>query len=306
MKTLKTMRAYAAVLLCVLSVASCNGNKTDKVDEAEIALSAHVSSLGAGENFWGEAAEIGVFALEKGTDKVLSEAGNVKYTTILSTGIMTLSPAGKGITIKNNGMSIDIAGYYPYTQSLVSVGESQHICKVDMSDQAAPKPGMLMTARANEMNSVMNTGTLALTPILAKLGITLTIKTTKADAHEPRVYVKGVSATADVDVLTGQYVSYGTAADVELLMANQNLYYYEALLPAQNIADAAELVVNLTSGSPVSLKLKESLAEIKPNRQYDIEVTVSPDGIKATLVQVSDLNVIGWKEDSETINGNTD
>ena len=307
MKLYKTIRVIGTLFLATMLLASCD--KENAAKETEVLLSAHVSSLGSGTGLWGQVAEIGVFALETGSSKIYEEINNLKYNATITTGIFTLSPSDKALIIKNNGSIIDVVAYYPYSSKLETQGASKHICKLDMSDQSDLKPGMFMTAKVKSVNSVNRSATLALTPVIAKLGISLVIRTTKAESREPAVFIDGIAATADVDVITGTYTSYGPAETVQLSMADHSIYYYEALLPAQELTDETVLKVSQPDQSQeeaASLYLKEYISQFESNRQYDLEVVVSPEGLKASLVQVSDLNVTNWKEDSEHIDGNTD
>ena len=54
----------------------------------------------------------------------------------------------------------------------------------------------------------------------------------------------------------------------------------------------------------MEIPLREHMREIKQNLQYDLGVTVSPEGIKATLVSMSEFSISDWYEDMEDIYGN--
>ena len=112
---------------------------------------------------------------------------------------------------------------------------------------------------------------------------------------------------AEIDVMTGEYVSYGKSDSSEMIRPLDNVYVYEAILLAHKTSADAKLVVTFPKTTDIEqkeIKISEIINSFETNCQYDIEVSVTPEGIKAILVSMSDFSVSDWHEDQDDVHGN--
>ena len=310
MSSTKTLTLLATAVLASGLFMSCRPKPVVTPDPVALALSAQVMSLDyEGSGFWGEKAEIGVFVTESGTKEIIGDNANVRYSADFSTGIINLTPADNPIILPEDGTHIDLAGYYPYSPELTTASGSGYLLHADLSDQTYLDPDMILLAKVQNRSSVLHTAMLTLKPAYAKIKVALrTVTDVKSEDSKIDVSIEGISCEADIDVLEGRYVSYGPLGSTTMTRPLETAHMYEGIVLPQAVADEAVLKVHIPAGAhteeeSISLVLKDIITELKANNQYDITVTVSPTGIEATLVGVSDFFVSDWKEDFDEING---
>lgn len=308
MKIAKTLKIVASVIMASGLLLSCKSRKEEKPLPSVLSLSAQVLSLDyEGNGLWGRNADIGVFVTETGTTDICQDNENVKYQTKFSTGILTLTPADEPIYLPEEGKLIDIYAYYPYNADLYHVEEAPYVYRVDLSDQLNPDPEILLLARSERRNSVLHTAMLTLRPVFAKLKISLQIKSeTKTPGSEVKLSLNAVPCKAEVDVLSGNYLSFGDAESVELIRSVDSVHAYEAVVLAHHVSEDSKLIITFGPSSgmeDISISLKELVENFEQNRQYDVSVTVSPDGVEAVLVGMTDFYVSDWRTDFEDIEG---
>ena len=313
MSSAKTLRLLSLAIMASGALISCRPKPIVTPDPVPLTLSAQVMSLDYEDNsLWGKKAELGVFVTESGTSKLVGENGNVRHYADFKTGIIPLTPSDKPVILPEDNMDIDIAAYYPYTSELSSSGESEFVYQVDLQDQNALDPEVLLVARIEKRNSVLHTAMLTMKPAFAKLKVNLRNQTdVKSSESETEVCLEGIPCEAGIDILNGRYVSYGSETTTTLARPIDTAHSYEAVVLAHTVSDNARLLVSISeSGSrpeeKISLLLKDVIKEFKTNTQYDVTVTVSPEGVDATLVGMSDFFVSDWKEDFEDVNGEID
>ena len=301
-KTLMFM-AISAILLV-----SCNTDRPEDMKK-EFALSTRVQSLDyGGTSIWGTEAELGVFVTKPGTLIVTEENFNLRYTTTFQTQATELTPAGEKMSLPEKGELVDILIYYPYNSSLAAKDNRNTIYNVDLHDQDAREPEILLIGMQSDCSSTINSATVSLRPVFAKLNVRLRNEmATKSATQDIQLHIEKIRCKAEVDILTGEYLSYGAAEDTRMLKPMENIYAYEAILPAQELDKDTNLKVIFPESigiESLELNLIESLTTLEQNCQYDLEVTVSPEGIRAVLVSMSEFSISDWYEDTDDIFGN--
>ena len=130
---------------------------------------------------------------------------------------------------------------------------------------------------------------------------------TKSSLEDIKLHITSIPWQAEIDVLNAEYVSYGNPDSSEMIRPLRNVYVYEAILLAQTTGNDVNLTVTFPETAKVEnqeLKLADYIPSFEANRQYELEVSVTPEGIKAILVSVSDFSISDWHEDNEDIYGN--
>ena len=289
-----------------LLLSSCIDDR--KEERKDFALSSRIQSLEyEGGSLWGIQAETGVFVLETGSAKVIGENCNIRYTTEFKTGLNQMSPADEPIVLPEDGEHTDIVVYYPYTSELNTFETASYTYDVDLTDQQNRKPDILLTGKATDCNTAINAATVTLKPVFSKLNLRLRIEyETKATAGDITVSINNIPGKATIDVLTGEYLSYGEKITTVMSKPFEKIYAYEAVILAHTVDKDAELVVQFPNDSAeetLKVNLKKHIKKFEQNSQYDLDVTVSPEGLNAVLVSMSDFYVSDWYEDIEDING---
>ena len=292
--------------MSVGSLTSCRNRPVDDPVPSYLTLSARVVSLEYGkQEAWENEAEVGVFVTETGSNVLVSGNENIRYKAEKTIGLIPLAPAADPVLLPDDGVVVDIAAYYPYSPGIVADSDGRYLYEVDLTDQTSPQPRMLLLSRVAQRNSVMNTAMLTMRPAYSKLKLTVSADTeTKSSGSELSLAISGMPFEASVDLISGEYVSYGADRNVSLLKTSR--YTYEVILLAHTIAEDALLTVTEVTSDGTqthSVRLDDILASIEQNKLYDLNISVSPDGIDATLVGLSDLYVSDWKDDFEDVNG---
>ena len=308
MKMTKTYRLLILLAASVLLVCSCRGEKPEDI-KPDFALYARVQSLDYnGTSIWGTDADLGVFVTEPGTITELDENFNIQYSTKFQTYATLMTPADKAITLPEKGKPSDIYVYYPFNPSLHSNGSSKTIYSVDLKDQTNKEPALLLCGKETGCNTTINAATVNLKPVYSKLNVRLKNEyTTKSTLEDIRLNLTNMPWEAEIDVMTGEYVSYGKSDSSEMIRPLDNVYVYEAILLAHKTSADAKLVVTFPKATDIEqkeIKISEIINSFETNCQYDIEVSVTPDGIKAILVSMSDFSVSDWHEDQDDVHGN--
>lgn len=304
----KTLRLLSLAIMASGAFISCRPKPVVAPDPVPLTLSAQVMSLDYEDNsLWGKKAELGVFVTESGTSNVVGESSNVRYTAEFKTGIIAMAPSDTPIILPEDGRRIDIAAYYPYSSEL----DSEYLYHVDLKNQKALDPELLLLAKVENRSSVLHTAMLTMRPAFAKMNVTLKNEAeVRSSESKIEVRIDGIFCEADIDILNSEYVSYGSPETTVFNGPIHASHIYEAVVLEQDIPDDAVLTVSIpangqSDGEEVNLPLVSLMPEFKANTQYDVTVTVSPSGIEATLVGMSDIFVSDWKEDTEDINGET-
>lgn len=313
MSSAKTLGLLSLAIMASGALISCRPKPVVVPDPVPLTLSAQVMSLDYEDNsLWGKKAEIGVFVTESGTSKVVGENGNVRYYADFKTGIIPLTPYDRPVILPEDNIDIDIAAYYPYISEISSAGGSESVYQVDLQDQNALEPEILLFAGIEKRNSVLHTAMLTMKPVFAKLKVNLRNQTdVRSSGSETEVRLEGISCKAGIDVLSGRYLSYGSVEATVLGRPVETAHSYEAVVLAQTVSENARLTVSIPENGSrpeekISLLLRDVIKEFKTNTQYDVTVTVSPEGVNATLVGMSDFFVSDWKEDFDDVNGEID
>lgn len=301
---IKTYRFLIMLAASVSIICSCRREKPEDI-KPDFALSARVQSLDYnGTSIWGTEAELGVFVTESGSKTTVEENFNIPYKTIFQTYATLMTPSDKAITLPKKGNLSDIYAYYPYNPGL----ENNTIYAVDLKDQTKKEPAVLLCGNATDCSATINAATVNLKPVFAKLNVRLKNEyTTKSALEDIRLELINIPCEAEIDVMSGEYVSYGNPDSSEMIRPLDNVYIYEAILLAHITSKEAKLVVRFpqTSGiEPKEIMISDIIGSFEANSQYDMEVSVTPEGIKAILVAMSDFSVSDWPEDIEDIHGN--
>ena len=308
MKNLKTYKLLILLAISAHLLCSCRQEKPEG-EKPDFALSTRVQSLDYnGTSIWGTDAELGAFVNEPGSTTILENNFNIQYTTRFQTHSTLMTPADEPIQLPKKGDLSDIAVYYPFNPSLYSKGCSKTIYAVNLKDQSKREPALLLCGKEADCSSTINSATVTLKPVFAKLNVRLKNEyITKSSLEDIRLQLTNIPCQAEIDVLTAEYASYGDPDSAEMIRPLKNVYIYEAILLAHTIRGDTKLVVTFPENSGIDkqeLKLTDHLTSFDANSQYDLEVTVTPEGIKAILVSVSDFSISDWHEDNEDIYGN--
>ena len=313
MASAKKLSLLVSAALASGLIMSCRPDSAVTPEPVVLDLSAQVMSLDYEDNsLFGKKADIGVFVTENGSSNVLGDNSNVHYTADFTTGTIILTPVDKPITLPEEGIRIDLAAYYPYSAELGSGDGSEYCLHADLTDQNSLDPEMILLAQSENRNSVLHSAMLSLKPVYAKVKVNLKAVTEVKSSSRPiSVTIDGISCEADINVLEGKYASYGAPSSTTLIRPNATSHVYEAIVLAQTVTEGTLLNVSIpevdtAKEEKVSVGLKNIIPELKVNTQYDITVTVSPAGIEATLVGMSDLFVSDWKEDYDEVTGETE
>lgn len=313
MTSAKKLTSLISAILASCLVVSCGPDPAATPEPVVLNLSAQVMSLDyEDDSLWGKTGDIGVFVTESGTTDVVGDNANVHYMAEFATGTINLAPADRQITLPEDGKKIDIMAYYPYSSTLMSENGSAYILHADLSDQNSLDPEMILLAKAENRNSVLHSAMLSLKPVYAKVKVSLkTVSEVKSDGQPIEISIDSISCEGDINVLKGTYASYGTPSSTTLTRPVETAHLYEAIVLAQTVSEKAVLNVRIPKGAAneeehVTVVLQGIVPELKSNTQYDIAVTVSPAGIEATLVGVSDFFVSDWKEDFDEVYGETE
>lgn len=295
-----------AVTVHLLS--SCHKEKPEDT-KPDFALSAQVQAMEyGGSSIWGKEGELGVFVAKSGTTIIEGENNNLKYTTTFQTKATELDPVDQKLSLPKKGELADILVYYPYIPEFSSTNRTKAIYPIDLKDQKARIPDILLIGRTNDCSTTINSATVSLKPVFAKLNVKLKNKyATKSSDEDIQIQLSKIRCKAEIDVLNGAYISYGEAETTDMIQPSESVYVYEAILPAHKTEVGAELTVifpESTGIAPMKIKLYTYIEEFESNCQYDLEVTVSPEGIKAVLVSMSEFSVTDWYEDKDDIYGN--
>lgn len=308
MHILKRHKLLIMLATAVHLLSACNKEKQEDVKK-DFTLAARVQSLDyGGTSIWGTEAELGVFVTKPGTQDVTEENFNLKYRTTFQTKATRLEATDDKMNLPDNEEQVDIALYYPYNPELSSKENRKTIYDVDLKNQNARIPDILLVGMENGCNTTINSATITLRPVFAKLNVRLKNNiTTKSSTEDIKIELVNIPCKSEIDVLTGEYLSYGTLESTEMMKPLENIYAYEAILLAHKLDKNAILRVIFSNSADLEtmeIPLREHMREIKQNLQYDLGVTVSPEGIKATLVSMSEFSISDWYEDMEDIYGN--
>ena len=252
MSSAKTLRLLSLAIMASGTLISCRPKPIVTPDPVPLTLSEQVMSLDYEDNsLWGKKAELGVFVTETGTSKVVGENRNVRYYAEFKIGIISLTPSDKPVILPEDNMDIDIAAYYPYTSELSSGGDSEFVYQVDLQDQNALDPEILLLAGIEKRSSVLHTAMLTMKPAFAKLKVNLRNQAdVKSSESETEVRLEGIPCEAGIDILSGRYVSYGPEKSTILGRPVQTAHLYEAVVLAHTVSDNARLTVSIPgSGS---------------------------------------------------------
>lgn len=305
------IKTYKFLIILAVSASffcSCKREKPEDI-KPEFALSARIQSLDYnGTSIWGTEAEVGVFVTESGSKSMFEDNFNIQYKTRFQTHATLMTPSDKAITLPKKGDLCEIYAYYPYNPGLQSNGTSKTIYAVDLKDQTQKEPALLLCGKETDCSATINAATVGLKPVFAKLNVKLKNEyTTKSTLEDIRLKLTDIPCEAEIDVMTGEYISYGKPDSSEMIRPLDNVYIYEAILLAHSTSKAAKLVVTFPESSGIGPKetlISDLIGAFGANCQYDIEVSVTPDGIKAMLVSMSNFSVSDWPEDLEDIHGN--
>lgn len=299
MKLFDIFRYMASATLSLILLSACQEKPAGQTHE-DFTLSVRIQSLDyADGGLWGSSASLGIFVTKPESNDILDD--NVQYMTVINTGENPLTPVAEPISMPEDGARADIVGYYPYSEELT---EGATIFRADLTDQQNRKPEILLTGRTKDCSSTINSATITLKPVFAKLNVRLKLEeTTKASDEDVTISLGDIPLEADIDVLTGGYVSYGKTGTTELIRTDNTVHSYEAVVLAHDVKEEAMLNVKLSNGNK-EVKVKGLINEFEPNRQYDLEVEVTPEGINAVLAAMSDFYVSDWHEDEEYIHEN--
>ena len=287
---------------------SCNPEKPEEV-KPDFALSTRVQSLDcSGSSIWGTQAELGVFVTQSGSSLVTDGNENVKYTTTFQTQATKLTAAEAKISLPEQCDLVDIHIYYPYQEELGMSNDSKAVYEIDLTNQEERIPEMLLIGKQENCSATINSATVSLKSVFSKLNVRLKNEhTTKSSSEDIRLQLTGIPCKAAVDILNNTYQSYGELDSTEMIRPIKSIYAYEAILPAHKVDDNARLKIIFPEASSVpemEIGLIDHIAILEQNCQYDMNITVTDEGIKAVLISISDFSVSDWYEDSEDIFGN--
>ena len=292
------------MMLC--SALACEKHDKNEAKSPELKLTAQFFPLNSEfGDLWGRSVGTGIFMTGNGSQHVIGDNGNIRYDGKLAAGSIGLEPAVTGINLPDSGILVDIIGYYPYCPDL-TLKEGAYLYEVNVVDQNSLEPDVLMHGIESGRNSLVNEVHLQLKPVFAKINARLIYKAnTRSAIEDVNLSIDGISCKAEIDVLTGAYVSYAAAASTQMKEKKGTESGYEAVVLAQELSEQANITVKITGGQDAKVPLMDLTEIIERNRSYDILVEISPDNVKATLVDISDFYISDWKED-DTINGSAD
>ena len=296
-------KSISVIMLALSMIAFSCKEVIEEPELSGIRLSAYISNLDYNDfPMMGKNAEIGIFVTEEGTDKVINDYSNLKFDAQFKTGVIQIS-SDFPIYYPQNGSMVDIVGYYPYNNELTAVNPYY---SVDLSDQNAVSPGTLLLAKTSGSNSVLNKALLSLKLAYAKLNISVKLSEDTPNAADMPITLRlnEVASRAKLNVLSGEYKSFENKESVLLPVSQTSANSHVATVIPQTLTEGAEIIVEYVASDKVqsqSVKIIEHIGAFEMNKQYDIDILVSAQGVKAELVNVTDLYISDWNEDSEII-----
>lgn len=288
------------LLAATAVIVSCDRSDEEVPKKSQAILSANAISIDSEyANVWDESDEIGVFVMESGTGNILEGHANLRHIADLSADAVSLQPAADTIFFPSDGSSVDFIAYHPFREM-----DSGYLYGVDLSDQSAPSPRMLVRAEAKGHNSVMNSVRFSLRPEYAKLKVNLKIDIPESKADEGiSISLHDMVFKGTFDIIAGNFLPYDSAGDALMSRRTGSVNAFEAYLLPHKVTDKATLTVNNTAEEGRTLRLDEYITSFEKGNQYDLNITVSPEGLKAMLVGVKAYYISDWKYDSEDIAG---
>jgi len=195
---------------------------------------------------------VGVFMLASGDDAFPALANNCEYFATASGGNTALLPASSGQTIyyPMDDSGVTFMAYYPYTSSLGD-DETNPVYAVDLTDQSSLEDLDLLYHKGTAVYSnALPNATLNFKHQLVKMEINVSrgagIETPLTDMV---IKVKGVSATADFELATGELTNEGDATSIEVgaLSVTADEGQYAAILLPQDAVEGREIAFSLGS-----------------------------------------------------------
>ncbi len=301
----KQLKYIALIMLASGTIVLSCKKVTDEPKLTGIRLSAYLSNQDYNDfPLMGQKCDFGIYVTEEGTEKVVNDYSNLRFQTKFKAGIMQLTPSADfQFFYPEEEKMVDIAGYYPYNSELTA---DHPYYLVNLTDQNALEPEILLIAKASGSNSVLNKALLSLKSAYSKLNISVKLNENTPDATDMPVelVLDNVASCAELNILNGEYTSLSAESSVVLQESNSSAHSRSALVIPQVLAEDSELSVNYPESESVksqSIRLKDFISSFEMNKQYDIDIFVSPQGVNAELVKVSELYISDWNEDSEII-----
>lgn len=254
---------------------------------------------------WSGGQNIGIYLLKSGTQTPSDGQANLNYIADNRGTTGYLVPANsQTVYLPQDGSSVDIRAYYPYDADAAG---NNHTTTVTIGS-STKGDSFLYSDNCTSLNNANNKGTVQLKSILSQADIRF--ECSVAGAAKINIVVKDAATQATFDLLSGQYLSYGSTAGTSFSLTSTTFNQKIPLLPGNANSDAT-LTVTVRSNSnqvlatyaPVSLhkvlELEESAATL-PNTNYNILMQLGEGSeVVSQLTGTSSICILNWSGTEE-------
>lgn len=276
-----------ATLIAVCAViVSCEKDNLPVINDGTVHFTSGVTAIPtrvainqSDESVWEKDDPVGIYMVKHGTNEVLENAENVKYTASNAGASTSFASAVQAICYPlDETEKADFIAYHPYKETV-----SGFVYPVDVSNQTSQTGIDLMWATADKQGAGYskedgrnNTSVdLAFDHQLAKLIMNVT-KDVNVPGEIVKVSINGMNTTASFDLkgsdgLTGM----GGGKSFEVCTVTAGSVYEAILLPRASL-DATHTVTFTTSeGETYTWSMNKQIATLDPGKIYTYDINVA-------------------------------
>lgn len=291
----------AVIVSCEKDNIPINNDGTVRFTSGTTATQTCVTIDPQNKSVWEEGDPVGIFMVKHGTDDVLENAENIKYTA-LGTGVSTsFASVVQAIYYPlDETEKVDFIAYHPYRETV-----SGFVYPVDVSNQTSQTDIDLMWAIADKQGTGYskedgrnNTSVdLAFDHQLTKLRMKVT-KDPNVPGEIVKVTINGMNTTTSFDLKgSGGLTGMDSAKTFEACTVTAGSVYEAILLPLGPLDATHTVTFTTDQGEDYTWSMYKQIAELKPGNIYTYDITVAKYVIEVTG------NINSWTVGT-TISGN--
>lgn len=275
----------ASILLAVTTFASCDV-KDEIHDKAAVRFTADIGGQTthsrASGTTWSNGDAIGIFMVANGTTDIVSNNGNMRYTTA-GDGTFT-ADAGSEIYYPMDGSAVDFIAYYPYT----STSNFINPIIVDVSNQTnQPAIDFLYASVNNGGNGYTKdyAGNVALTFThkLAKIVMNCTADASVGhDLAGMDVTIHGMGKSVFYHLDSDSFEILTVNGDIVPRTVQDGSVYDAIILPVAYADGDVTVEFTLADGSGDTFTWDVGAATFESGNEYTYNVTLTRTGVKVT------------------------
>ena len=301
------MKKYLLSAITIIAagvLASCNQNDVENNSsdsKVEVKFSSNIVKVNTPKtkmsgNKWDKNDAIGIYMFESGTNIVVEEKSNIKYTTQSEGTIGSFTDAGNVIYFPDNGDKVCFMSYYPYTENIIN-----NIYKVDVSNQSNQSLIDLLHSYTGTLYDKTVTGkkvSLLFDHELTKININVKVGTglVDSDLDDIIVTIEEFNTKADFNLISGEIENPTTISSISPKKTNKVNDYvvsYESIVIPTNNPGVAHLKFDLNNSDGQNndvFKWSFNGTTLLKGTEYTYNVTINRSGI------VVEAEINNWGE----------